>query len=193
MYKLYNYIIDLEPLSNNIYIKSSNPIVRIKEASTRSTDGTLVCDEDYLKSVFYDNGDIKVICGKLYDKPYGVIITDFVADAIIRYGYAKSYEDILGLKRYSTVTNYINAIIDTNYKVKYEKEVEELALIHEEFDYYKALNANDNYHDYIYDVLVKYNISYSLNENFKSDLINSKIFSASYIKLMRYDCLLNYI
>jgi hypothetical protein len=63
-------------------------------------------------------------------RPYGVLITDYIADAILasnrNYKY-KSYEDLLGKyceASYSRERAYINGIIDTGYETRYRDFLE---------------------------------------------------------------------
>ena len=85
--------------------------------------GTLTCNLNYLKNTFA-NGNDCTFYGNPTDKPYGIIITDYIADALLYQHPEKytSYTDILGrfYETNSTYSHYINAIIDTGYKDKFE-------------------------------------------------------------------------
>ena len=87
------------------------------------TLGTLVIDDEFLNNKF---GDYTYVAKVDEFQPYGVLITDYVADAILagnsKYK-KKTYEDILG-KYYCTNSSieqsYVNGIIDTGYKERYK-------------------------------------------------------------------------
>jgi putative ABC transport system ATP-binding protein len=89
------------------------------------TLGTIIVDDAFLKEKFgeytyaakLDEGEIK---------PYGVYVTDYVADAIIATNSKyrnRTYEDVLGAFYYqdsSLPQSYINGIIHTGYKERYQ-------------------------------------------------------------------------
>ena len=87
------------------------------------TLGTLVVDEAFLQAKF---GQYSYAASVEDFKPYGVIITDYVADAVLAGNSKyrdKTYEDILGefVHPNSTLTqSYVNAIINTGYKERYK-------------------------------------------------------------------------
>lgn len=89
------------------------------------TLGTIIVDEEFLKEKFGEY----TYAAKLDDdeiKPYGVYVTDYVADSIIATNTKyrdKTYEDVLGEFYYqdsSLPQSYINGIIHTGYKDRYQ-------------------------------------------------------------------------
>lgn len=173
IYKLYNYTISIEGGTidyGSIPYSSTNTSLGylIKESY-----GTLNCDEEFVKKVFYNGDDIEVICGDLYDKDYGMVITDYIADSIMSKHFDKypTYESILGLYQSPKLYNhvYINAIIKTDYKEKYKdllSKVEEAYKNVESADL-SAIKNDDNYANFFDDVRKYYGISYNFSDNFK--------------------------
>ena len=145
--------------------------------------GTLKCDYDFLVDLFGVNGKLNVLAGDLYDKPYGLIITDYMADALIEYNSATSYNSIIGEYKFA----YVNAIIDTNY----EEEFKDIKKIYDDFDNYesveKFVNVVINHPDYErYSQLISryYSISYSFNKNLEQDLLDSGIVDVFYANFL---------
>ena len=138
--------------------------------------GTLKCDYDFLVDLFGVDGELKVLAGDLYDKPYGIIVTDYFADALIYHRRVLSYENLIGVDNYS----YISAIIDTNYEEEF-KDIKALYDSRSKFeDLESFLDATYNHPDYErYTQLISkyYAIGYSLNENLTEDLVNSNYLS----------------
>ena len=145
-------------LSNSLYILE--------------TLGTIIVDEDYLIDKY---GKLEYVVKLDEFHPCGVLITDYVADCIIASSGKngnKTYEDILGLYYYSTLKmnrGYINGIIKTNYKEKYQ------AL----FDDFKngkiTLNSSSSDNrilDFTSDIYTSLGFSYTLNQNFNNDIVD---------------------
>ena len=127
------------------------------------TFGTMIVDEAFLAEKF---GSEITYAAKVDEfKPYGVIITDYTADAILT-SYKKykgyTYEDLLGNYYYQTTQYlphcYINGIIDTGYKDRYSDFIKQfqgksnlnLTALYE-LDEFKALFAEIyNYLGYSY-------------------------------------------
>ena len=87
------------------------------------TLGTLVVDDEFLQQKF---GDITYAAKLDKFEPYGVLITDYVADAVLarntKYR-GKTYEEILGKFMHPNSTieqSYVNGIIYTGYKERYQ-------------------------------------------------------------------------
>ena len=95
----------------------------MKNFYTRSTLGTIECNEEYLKKKFAIDGELKYV-GDIYDK-VGVIITDYIADYIIAAVHDtrfSTYESLLGptyFTQYNRCYAVISAIIYTDYKEKH--------------------------------------------------------------------------
>ena len=128
-----------------------------------STFGTVIVDEDFLQSKFGDfefaaEADVKV--------NYGVYITDYVADSLIDVSVQyknKTYEDIVGAfstSGYKSPRWYVNGIIKTNYKEKYEKLLENV----KEGNFSASeLYENTEYQAFYQDIYSRLGYTYSLN------------------------------
>ena len=102
-------------LANNLF--SSSPYLA-------ETLGTIIVDDAFLEEKF---GTLTYEAKVDEFRPYGVLITDYVADAILatntKYKY-KGYQDLLGKyfeQGYSKERAYINGIIDTGYETRYQE------------------------------------------------------------------------
>ncbi len=98
----------------------------LKNIFVKNMYGTLACDEQYLIDRFGVDGELKYV-GDIHASKLsgGIIITDYIADAMVLNGKG-SYDKILnndfnysGYRRGQVV-----AIIDTGYKNKYAEEIE---------------------------------------------------------------------
>lgn len=140
------------------------------------TLGTLLVDEEFLAKKF---GEIRYDARVDEFKPYGVFITDYVADSI-RLGNSKyngkSYADIVGKYYTSSLTTeivYINGVIDTRYEDRYKDLFERLGKI-------KNITISDLYEDKgfqelsneIYDRL---GYSYATSPNFVESLLSTPL------------------
>jgi hypothetical protein len=127
IFKIYNYALILGQGSNSysslLEETRISDVNNMREFFVRQTYGTIVCDEEYMLETYGKNGVVNYL-GNPNDKPYGLIITDFVADSIIYFNPTiyTSREDIIGNYVYSSASayrGYVNAIIDTDYEEKY--------------------------------------------------------------------------
>ena len=134
--------------------------------------GTLIVDEEYLKEKY---GELTYLAKLEEFDPLGVIITDYLADAILTLNakYKKlSYEDLLGdytTNGYTVTKMIINGIIDTGYKTKHANLIErykkgELKKITE-----LIINQDKEFLDFHSDLFSKLGYSYSINPNFMED------------------------
>ncbi len=133
------------------------------------TNGTLVCDVDYLRDLFGIDGELKLAAGEIKENSSGVIITDYLADSL-KYSsnngvfYPAPYEDLLKVKFPFNLK--IDAIIETNYEGKFK---EELATIPSAITTYVT-------HAMLYDKLFDYySVLFSVNQNFINDYIESAL------------------
>ena len=172
IYKLYNYTVGVTRTSLDsvvLYSKSQN----VDGFMINESYGTLNCNEDFVKQVITGGNDIEVICGDKYDKDYGVVITDYLADCIIAKNYKEypTYESILGEYKYSYNYCYINAIIKTNYKEKHNEIIEEIKkmiLNPESSD--NSILTDERYIHFFNDVIKYYGISYNFSSNFEDSV-----------------------
>lgn len=143
-----------------------------------STFGTMIVDEAFLERKF-DGLNYAARVNEF--KPYGLLITDYVADAILSYPSkynGGTYEDLLGGLRMSSYTYermYINGIIDTGYKERYKELFDKI-----EAD--SSLELKDLYEDSIFqefsiEIYDTLGYCYTTNSNFVNDL-NQTILAA---------------
>ena len=137
------------------------------------TYGTLVCDLEYLKSLFAKDGELEVIAGDISDTD-GIIITDYVADGIMFYQKNfKSYEDIIGDFYISNVKRgRICAVIETGYEEKYgEYKTALLDAMHDgNNDRIEEMANSEEAKALALDVIHYLGISYSFNQNYEENL-----------------------
>ncbi len=141
--------------------------------------GTIIVDEEFLERKF---GEIKYLAKAEDPHPTGVIITDYVADAIMLSGqvpYAVSYESLIGEYHwngsetmYSCVSRgYINGIIYTGYKERYAEMFE---LIEKgELGTYADIKENEKFAKFIEEVYSGLAFCYTTNPNFKEDALTN--------------------
>lgn len=134
------------------------------------TVGTLNTTEQYAARLLGVD-KIEVLAGKLYDKEYGQVITDYTADSIIAnsLGKYKSYEDLIGEYKVSNKVSYINAVINTNYEEEHSEIRNELLSL--TVDSSVADLANDErLINLLADVSERYGITYNFSENYEEAL-----------------------
>ncbi len=135
--------------------------------------GVLITDEAFLTKIYGQNGKLSyhAVCDTPTD--YGFIITDFIADSVLRYNPSYSdYNSILG-KTTPMGRGYVNAILDTGYKSRYKDVIDEY------FELMKngtSLNVaefktSERYLDFLEELNNYLNIGYTFNSNFLSDTI----------------------
>jgi hypothetical protein len=138
----------------------------------------MIVDESFFENKF---GEVKYLAKAEKFHPTGVIITDYVADAIMLSGqvlYARSYESLLGEYHWNVnpqsnvvARGYINGIIYTGYKEKYADLFEmikngELATLSD-------MLKNDKFSQFVSDIYDRLGFCYSLNPNFKDDALSN--------------------
>ncbi len=126
-YPLLNYTI---PVSNrSVYLGYGDGVGLSYSLYMNEAFGTLVVDDDFLARKF---GEITFAAKAEVEQPYGVYITDYLADAIRSKGptryRGKGYDTMVGKYYYSNSANvpvgYINGIIDTGYRERYAEVFE---------------------------------------------------------------------
>ena len=142
------------------------------------TFGTMVVDEEFLIKKF---GDFEYAAKVDNFMPYGLIITDYMADSILRLNtnYStgnKTYEDILGeysVAAYRIPRLYINGIIDTGYGDKYGEMFERITSTPniKSSDLYK----DDEFNSFLNEVYDRLGYSFTTNTNFIEDYQNSHL------------------
>lgn len=169
IYPVYNITAQIKKTDNTAGIVSNyfNDFIYLAESF-----GTMVVDDDFLRNKFDKDGVEYHAQAKEY-KPYGVIITDYIADAIMIYTTysGQNYESLIGdfylRPGFITPHIYINAIINTGYKERYS-------------DLFDLINSgklskkqdfldNEDYLNFSKEVYEKLGYNYSTNDNFLND------------------------
>lgn len=171
-YQLYNYSLPCSltswNLQNGIKINLNS---NFENFFIKETYGVLVTNEDYIKTLFSFSDDIQFSAKLENEKDYGIYITDYIADSIIYFrNNIDSYNDLLGQyknNRDSTYA-YINGIINTNYKIKYQALILEFVEAYSNNDEAKIekLMKSEEYFNICEEVLVKLGVCFSTNKNF---------------------------
>ena len=198
IYKLYNHCIPI--LSTNIMLLTYKPITSIINGFYASeTYGTLKCDQDFLTRLYGIDGNLDVLAGDLEGEEHGVIITDYVADSILFYnntvnGREKiyTYEDILGTfpkANYSSGrSNYINAIINTNYKERYKDLIKIFSYLWDDDpsndDISNEIKSDKTYSNFSNEVQKYLGISYTFSDKYEESLYSTKQMVAATIYKM---------
>ena len=133
-----------------------------------STLGTLIVDEDFLVEKF---GKLEYLAKLDEFNPVGVIITDYVADAMIGAGIApnlRNYDDLLGEYTYNNYRRgFINGIIRTDYSEKHKDIFSQY--LKGEFKNANELMSSDTFIKLSDEVYEKYGYCYSFNPSFTED------------------------
>ena len=146
---------------------------------TDVTYGTLNTTPEYAARLLGTNG-IEVLAGNLYDKDYGVVITDYVADSIIannpklaegKASQEEIYESLIGEFNAFYKTTYINAIVNTNYEQEHRAIKDVLAGFTTNSPLHE-LTTSSEYIEFMADVSERYGIAYSFSENYYSAVSN---------------------
>ena len=135
------------------------------------TFGTLECDQEYLTKLFGNkNNELDIVAGDLTNATKKMIITDYTADAILantKKG-LETYDDVL--KSYK---NYVCAIVNTGYKEKYAKVIEDgINAKNEKIaskDYLEMYSDDKDHNDFYGEVNRSLGISYTFSTNIYED------------------------
>ena len=141
------------------------------------TSGTLETNEEYAKKLLrLDNLDI--YRGSVEQNTGGIYITDFVADSFIFYGKAENYDEILGQQFEGSndywPDGYVNGIINTSYKEKYEGVIDQINSMTKESPLTEEIIS---FLDYVNQALA---ISYYFGDNYK-EISSANIYEGNYV------------
>ena len=141
------------------------------------TSGTLETNEEYAKKLLrLDNLDI--YRGSIEQNTGGIYITDFVADSFIFYGKAENYDEILGQQFEGSndywPDGYVNGIIKTSYKEKYEGVIDQINSMTKESPLTEEIIS---FLDYVNQALA---ISYYFGDNYK-EISSANIYEGNYV------------
>ncbi len=131
------------------------------------TLGTVVVDEEFLVKKY---GQVEYVARLENEDPYGLIITDYIADGILMFSNTyrgKTYEDLLG-EYYPCGWSYdnikINGIINTHYKEKHADLFEKIQ--GGGYIDYASLIEDEKFIKFTNDVYDNLGYSYSINPDY---------------------------
>ena len=141
------------------------------------TSGTLETNEEYAKKLLrLDN--LGIYRGSVEQNTGGIYITDFVADSFIFYGKAENYDEILGQQFEGSndywPDGYVNGIINTSYKEKYEGVIDQINSMTKESPLTEEIIS---FLDYVNQALA---ISYYFGDNYK-EISSANIYEGNYV------------
>ena len=134
------------------------------------TFGTIIVDEDFFTEKF---GDYRYAARVDNFKDCGIIIPDYVADSIIKLNSkytGKTYDQLLGeyyFSRFSLSHCYINGIIDTGYKDRYQSLLNKIA-DHENMSA-SDLYDNPEFQAFLNEIYDSLGYCYTTNHDFIED------------------------
>ena len=174
LYKLY-----MSGLYINGYTIGHQKVPTITQSGLHivETSGTLETNEEYAKKLLrLDN--LSIYRGSVEQNTGGIYITDFVADSFIFYGKAENYDEILGQQFEGSndywPDGYVNGIINTSYKEKYEGAIDQINSMTKESPLTEEIIS---FLDYVNQALA---ISYYFGDNYK-DISSTNIYEGNYV------------
>ena len=166
IYSIYNFFMPIQDSSSEFSAGWSSSFLGANSVYVRALLGTLVVDEAFLEEKF---GEVSYLAKLDEFHPGGIIITDYVADAIRAHNVAylnKPYEELLGNYTWGAMygyRGYINGIIYTGYKERYQSLCESVAMGDKTF----SEIANDpSMIDFTNEIYSSLGFGYSLNPEF---------------------------
>ena len=171
IHKVYNYGLFLNQ-RGILYENFNSDTESLGNFYAKDNYGAICCDEEYLKDKF---GYLEVIKGNIYEKQ-GIIITDYMADSLIKANLnISSYDDLVGKYDFASGYDsyvYIKAIIKTDYKEEL-KEYLDIAnanngqLVDKDNPY-----NNEKFGEFCRLIQTKYGLSYTFSTDFLEDNIS---------------------
>ena len=144
------------------------------------TVGTLNTTPEYAAKVLGVD-ELEVLAGDIYDKDYGIVITDYIADSIIarnpkiaigKESKEEIYQSLIGERyvgNHYAFTTYINAIVNTNYEEEHREIFDILSQLSADSNL-EDLETNPLYINFTADLSERYNMGYNFSENFEEAL-----------------------
>lgn len=184
IYKLYRYPIPLIFTNENIS-KGISTSFNLGHGIyiTTSGLGVLQCDEKYLKSLYGVDGELIVLSGKLDLNPYGIIVTDYYADALLNTNpnlisnSGDIYSNLINTKEPLNRRYNINAVVYTGYKERYKwifDKIEEARVFPTEIrKIMEEVKNSEITLNFINEVDNYLSIAYTFNDNFVEETIEN--------------------
>lgn len=174
VYPVLNYTIPVN--SRSIYYGYGGGVGLSYKFYMNETFGTLVVDDAFLANKF---GEVTFAAKAEVEQPYGVYITDYIADAILTGGNqkyrGKSYDALVGRYAYSgtTACGYINGVIYTGYSERYQDVIKLIAGKKDLSQMMAELYQNPSFQALTQEIYDTLGFSYTTNPNFRDALINT--------------------
>lgn len=174
-------------LSSNGYNRGSRVIPNSNNFYNSVFYNTAIVDEEYLANTFNNGNEIEVLAGELFDSkhPSGIIVPDYFIDSVNdEKDMDIPYSDYIGPfgRQESTRKFYISAIINTNYKKKHEKLLNNYQKLksgnfdkEETEDFFNSAEYETYYRNvYNGELSTVYTLNKNFLEDIKGDITNIK-------------------
>lgn len=149
-----------------------------------STYGVLVTDKDYVSSIF-ETDDVEFVLEADEYKQDGIYITDYFADSLIasrKCTYADLVGTLLAKQDSQYIQAYVNGIIKTNYKTRYEALYNKYLEALNSSDFVSNDTSSDEYIEYL-DYTKRYlAIAYSFESDFLKYIKKTNYRTQFYLK-----------
>ena len=169
-YPIMNYYLPISTQAKASYLWNTSKTSVSTKGFLTSVNNLVVCDKEYLIHLFQNEKKELDYIGDISSEVDGIIITDYVADAILlsannsKYFFYLNYEDILnGDKLMNNYGVKISAIIRTDYKKEFEQ------YFNSNFDNRKS----PEYTDMVDKLLYQYGIAYTTNNSYYSNYLQT--------------------
>lgn len=184
LFKLYRYAIPITKNYDSIcFGKPSKYSLNGGFYLTNNGLGVLECSQEYLMSLYGENGKLNVLSGSLSADDGGIIITDYFADSILNVNKNlisstnDKYELLTSAKDLITRRYKINAVIDTNYLERHAWIIEKFKQAQtyplQAHKYLDEIKNNELTHQFIKEVNNFLAIAYTFNEDFINQTLSA--------------------
>ena len=179
IYQLLDYQIPFNGSNSSFWNKKYNMLGN--NVYPPETKGHLIVNKEFLIDKYGVDNKLQFKAKLDEEKPYGVYITDLCADYLMLLNKKKfpTYEAVLGEYHMSSLAYkfaYINGIIDTNYKSRYNDLIEEITTLSIQNENIDHILESSEYQEFLDEILNYLSISYSFNENFLEEIGKSCYF-----------------
>ena len=184
MYLLYDHAMPIQlDASDQIGKKTSRDAIKnVTNFYVYETYGVLACNQVFLADIFGNKGELQVIAGDITQPHKGIIITDYVADGIIKYNpHYDSYESLIGTYRApKSGNNYcvIDAIIETHYEEEFGNLKARMDQMREagDDDGLNDLKSTEEFLCFAEKVKLLLGVSYTFSQDYIADVSSSTEF-----------------
>lgn len=173
IYKVYNLFMPIKNGSSNLSAGWHNSFFSVSPY-LKALTGVISVDEEFLVSKF---GKVEYLAKLDEFHPGGIVITDYVADAIRSHNSKyinKSYDELLGKYLWGDMNlarGYINGIIKTGYKEEFKELFE--SFNNGEITSDTDLSKNEDYLRFCSEVYSTLGFGYSFEEDFEASYENN--------------------